>query len=364
MLRAMDADLEDGLLRQRLAAQGLAGPSATTPEAVVRRLLAVQGQDPRGFRLAIRSRSTGLTSADVDRALTERRTLVVDWLNRGTLHLVAAEDHGWLHQLTAPRLGPAIARRLAQLGVDPATVEHGVGVIADAVRSDGPQTRQQLRRRLDSSGVPTHGQALVHLLAAASVAGHVLRGPMVGTQQAFVDVESWLGPRPIVSRDEALTRLARRYLAGHGPARAADLAGWAGVTLGDARRALGFIAAELVERPGGLVSLATSATGVGLPAPRLLGSFDPVLHGWASRRLLTGDRDHLVAAGGLFRPTALVAGRVVATWRLDGATVELQPFEAIAPAAMAALRADEDDVVRYLGLRPPLRRTGVQSRRA
>ena len=174
MLVVVEKGLDDGVLRQRLAAQGLTEPSATTPEAVVRRLLAVQGQDPRGFRLAIRSRSTGLTRDDVDKALSERRTLVLDWLNRGTLHLVTAEDHGWLHQLAAPRLSPVIARRLAQLDISPTAADDGVGVIADAVRSNGPQTRQQLRRRLEASGVPTEGQALVHLLAAASVAGHVV----------------------------------------------------------------------------------------------------------------------------------------------------------------------------------------------
>ncbi len=356
MLRLMDPELEAAVLAQRLAAQGLTDPSATTPEAVVGRLLAVQAQDARGFRLAVRSRSTGLTSADVDRALTERRTLVVDWLNRGTLHLVAAEDHGWIHMLTAPRLRSENRRRLDQEGVSRAAAEDGVGVIASAVRLDGPQTREQLRGRLDAAGVPTRGQALVHVLAAASIAGHVLRGPVVDGRQAFVDAASWLGPHPPVTRDEALARLARRYLAGHGPAGPADLAAWAGIALGEARRGIQSIAAELADRPGDLVSLAAAELGAGLPAPRLLGPFDPVLHGWASRRLVVGDNDRLVASGGVFRPTALVRGRAVATWRLDGRTVQLRPFEPIAPAVLAALRADESDLARFLGPLPRPRR--------
>ena len=90
------------MLRERLTAQLLAGPPAKDPEAVVERLLAVQGQDPRGARLAIRARSEGLTARDVDGA--ERAALVITWLNRGTLHLVRSEDYPWLHALTAPRL--------------------------------------------------------------------------------------------------------------------------------------------------------------------------------------------------------------------------------------------------------------------
>jgi hypothetical protein len=62
-------------LEARLAAQLLAGPPTRDPVAVVERLLAVQAQDGRGARLAIRARSTGLTVADVDRALTVDRSL-------------------------------------------------------------------------------------------------------------------------------------------------------------------------------------------------------------------------------------------------------------------------------------------------
>ena len=61
----------------------------------------MQGQDPRGARLAIRARTRGLTAAHVDRALTADRSLVITWLNRGTLHLTRSEDYWWLHPLTA-----------------------------------------------------------------------------------------------------------------------------------------------------------------------------------------------------------------------------------------------------------------------
>jgi hypothetical protein len=49
------------------------------------RLLALLARDPRGARLAARARTTGVVAADVDRVLTQGRSLVVSWLNRGTL---------------------------------------------------------------------------------------------------------------------------------------------------------------------------------------------------------------------------------------------------------------------------------------
>ena len=119
--------------------------------AVAERLLAVQAQDLRGARLAVRARSEGLTAADVDRALTEDRSLVVTTLNRGTLHLVRSEDYPWLQALTTPPLHTGYARRLAEEGVDPAAAERGVAAVERAL-ADGPQTRDRLREVVAAGG--------------------------------------------------------------------------------------------------------------------------------------------------------------------------------------------------------------------
>jgi len=336
----------------RLAAQLLSGPPARAPEDVVRRLLAVQGQDARGARLAVRSRSAGLAATDVDSALTERRSLLITWLNRGTLHLVTADDYWWLHPLTSPQLRTGNARRLRQEGVRPAQADLGVDVVASAV-ADGPRTRAELRTLLGEAGVPTRGQALVHVLMAASLRGHVVRGPIVDGHHAYVAVRDWLGEPPApIDRDEALARLARRYLVGHGPAAARDLSRWAGVTLGDARRGLAELGDELVQHADGLVDIPRRHEAPDLPAPRLLGAFDPVLLGWVSREAVVGSHQGVVTVNGLFRPVALVAGRVVGSWGLADGTVSIRQLEPLRPAALRALRADAHDVLRFLGLPP------------
>ena len=117
------------MIAERLSAQLLSGPPARDPVAVAERLLAVQGQDARGARLAIRARTAGLAVGDVDRALTEERSLLITWLNRGTLHLVRSEDYHWLHALTTPPLVTGNARRLGEEGVSPAAADRGVAVV-------------------------------------------------------------------------------------------------------------------------------------------------------------------------------------------------------------------------------------------
>src|SRR3954463_14964332 len=139
MMQRMAADLAT-VARERLTAQLLAGPSATSVLDVVDRLLAVQAQDPRGARLAVRARSTGLNASDVDRALDDRE-LVVSWLNRGTLHLVRPDDYWWLHELTTPQLATGNATRLRQEGVDADDAERGVDAVVAALSAYGPPTR-------------------------------------------------------------------------------------------------------------------------------------------------------------------------------------------------------------------------------
>jgi hypothetical protein len=338
------------LVALRLTSQLLGGPRATTADAVVERLLAVQAQDARAFRLSVRSRSSGPRATDVDRALTDG-DLIVTWLNRGTLHLVRADDYWWLHPLTTPQLRTGNRTRLAQEGVSEAQAERGVDLIAGALTHDGPLTRDQLRIRLDAAGVPTAGQAVVHLLVAASIRGLIVRGPMVDGHHAFAAVPSWLGAAPApLDRDEALGRLARRYLAGHGPASARDLAKWAGITLGDARHAFGALGDAITPFADDVVVLVGRDDAAPLPPPTLLGGFDPILCGWSSREEFVGAHRGVVTVNGLFRPVALVDGRVVATWAMPDRVVTITALEPFSAKVRQALTRDAVDVVRFLDL--------------
>jgi Winged helix DNA-binding domain len=316
--------------------------------AVAERLLAVQGQDPRGFRLAVRARTTGLSAADVDRALTEDRSLVVTWLGRGTLHLVCSEDYPWLQALLAPRSLRSTIRRLGQEGIGEAKADRGVEVIQRALAAEGPLSRRQLGERIAAAGVDTAGQRIIHLLALACQRGLAVRGPVAGGDQAYVLVRDWLGEPGPVDRDAALAELARRYLSGHGPADDRDLARWTGLPLRDARAGLAAIGSELDTRIDGLIDL-SNRPAARLPPPRLLGAFDPVLLGWTSREAVVGEHQAAIIAGGVFRPFALVSGRAAATWTMRGGEVSLEPLRPLSRTSAAALRKEAADVVRFLG---------------
>jgi hypothetical protein len=328
------------VVAERISAQGLSGEPLREVAAVPQLLLAVQGQDPRGARLAVRARSRGLSAADVDRAFTEERSVLITWLNRGTLHLVRGEDYALLQSLTTPPLATGNTRRLRQEGVSELAAERALKTIEGSLAAEGPLSGPELRERLARADVPTAGQAFIHLMFLAALRGLVVRGPMRGKQHAYALVEDWLGPQRPPDRDAALAELARRYLIGHGPAEDRDLARWAGLPLRDVRAGLAAIAPELRQRPGGLLDLVGRERSTELPVPRLLGAFDPLLLGWTSREEIVGPHKLLVTNNGIFRPFALVGGRAVATWGYAGGKVTI---EHLGKVTKKDARALEDD---------------------
>jgi hypothetical protein len=324
------------LRARRSAAQLLSDPGTGAGE-VVGRLLAVQAQDLRSARLAIRARTRGLTGADVDREL-ERGSLVVGWLLRGTLHVVSSEDYRWLLALTAPARLASNRRRLGQEGITADRAERGLAVVRRALADEGPLTRTELAERLRAAGVRAEGQALPHLLMLAALRGVAVLGPVRGDRQAFVLADDRLEQAPPPARDAALAELARRYLAGHSPAAPEDLARWAGLPLREARA--GFAAAP-----------APAAEVPDPPPPRLLPAFDPYLLGWRDRSFAVPPEHarRVHPGGGTFRAIATVDGVAAGTWTLRGGEVRVEPFAPLPCEDEAALAAEAADVARFEG---------------
>ena len=84
----------------RLVAQRIAGPAFADAADAVRWMTASQAQDLPGAltSTALRTRSRSLDGA---RAALDTGAVVRSWPMRGALHLVMAEDLGWLLDLTA-----------------------------------------------------------------------------------------------------------------------------------------------------------------------------------------------------------------------------------------------------------------------
>jgi Winged helix DNA-binding domain len=355
------------LRRLRAAAQLLSGSSARV-DGVVGTLLAIQAQDLGSARLALRTRCSGLTAADVDTALDGRR-LAVGWLLRGTLHLVRADDFHWLLDLTAPTSSPTNRRRLRQLGVSDRQSDRALTVVETALADSFPLTRAEIADRLAAEGIPTEGQATPHLLMLAVLQGVAVLGPLRDGRLAYTPAKIWLPAARALDRDEAVRRLSKRYLQAHGPASTRDLARWSGLNLEESRAGLRAVAEACgsdddaqtlfdVRRPG-----MTDAP----VAARLLPPYDPYLLGWRNRRFAVPQSHARLVhpGGGTLRATATHDGLVVGTWTARRTatrlTVVINTFGPHDHDLDEALAAEAADVARFEGRKLRLARDNARS---
>lgn len=346
----------------RLRAQGLAGPPLPAAAAVVERLVGVQAQEEAAARLAFRPRSAGLTAARVDQARVAQREIVYTWAMRSTLHFVPTADLGWLLGLLGPRFVRLGRRRRVQLGIDGDVGRAGMQAIDSILAAEGPLTREELGARLAAQGIPTEGQALYHLLGRAGLEGLLCVGPPREGQATYVRLADWAPPAAAEPGESAVVRLARRYLAGYGPASPEDFASWSGLPAREARAAFQAIAGEMLEaghdgEPVWL--LPEQAAWLEEPAgdePRvhLLPGYDAYLLGYRSRDLIVAPEHarRIHPGGGFIRPTLLVNGAAAGIWRLvqrrGPAQLIVQPFRRLHDDEQAAVEREVGDVGRFL----------------
>src|SRR5262249_43755860 len=130
MAHPPDANIDDWGARLRMWGLGLTRPGATTPEAVVAHLTAMQAQEHPYARWSVAQRMRGSPrAAMVDDAFDDGRILRTHVL-RPTWHYVAATDLHWLLGLSGPRVDAGNARRHAELELDARTLKLATDRIA------------------------------------------------------------------------------------------------------------------------------------------------------------------------------------------------------------------------------------------
>ena len=337
----------------RLAAQRITPRERATPGPIVRSMLAMQGQDLPGARWSIGLRGHGLTDHEVGAAF-DAGDVVRSWPMRGTLHVVAAEDIGWMLELMAPRVIAATATRRAQLEITEDDLRRARAAAVGALEGGRALTRQDLLSAISGSGIVIDGQRGYHVLGYLAQTGTLVLGPLSGKQHAFVLLGEWVREPRRLDRDEALGELAGRYLRSHGPATERDLARWSGLPLRDVRRGMALCGNRLARldlggityhlAPEVLDAASAPASEGAVPDVRLLPGFDEFLLGYGDRSAaLAPEHAQAVVPGnnGMFLPTIVIDGEVMGTWKRTAGTreavIRLSPIGALPDEAREGL---------------------------
>ncbi|MFN8016823.1 MAG: winged helix DNA-binding domain-containing protein [Acidimicrobiales bacterium] len=341
----------DEARRLRLASLLLAEDRSRAPLEVARWFGAMQGQDIGSLQWSFGVRMAGSTLADVDGAF-ERAEVLRTWPMRGTVHAIPAEDARWMLALGTPRALQGVERRWATLGIDRSIVEQGCEVLRDLLHGGGPLPRSACVDRLAEAGLATASGHGYHLLWYASQVGVTCMGPQEGKEATFALLDEWAPDQRELDRDESLAEIARRFVRSHGPVPRQDLAGWTGLTQGDAKAAIALAGDELATVEVDGTEMAVSAA-VADEASSLLAAHDPArvwaltgfdeyVLGYKDRSLIVDEahKDQIIPGGnGMFANTIVVDGRAVGTWRrtvrAKRIDVAAQPFGKLAKAQRA-----------------------------
>ncbi len=338
----------DVLNRTLLQRQFLTERVTRPPIEVVRRLVALQAQEPNWPYVGLWTRVEGFRHDQLT-ALLDDRTVVRSTALRVTQHLVAGDDFRWLRAVVQPTLdrqsrGAYYARQ--SVGVDLARLtSEGRALLgertvprrelAQALAGTYPEHDGRILASIVELQVP-----LVHAPATAAFGGWGTRGGISVTL-----AEAWLDGEPTAEADAAsrLATMVRRYLAAFGPAGVMDAQTWSGVTrlrevFDDMRSELRVLrdehGRELFDLPEGELAPADSPVPV-----RFLPAFDNVLLGHKDRTRVISDDDRreVMPGGAMVLPSFLVDGYVRGVWELDGSTLRVKPFRLLSDPETAAV---------------------------
>ncbi|WP_030171969.1 winged helix DNA-binding domain-containing protein [Spirillospora albida] len=353
------------LNRATLARQLLLARAEIPVAAAVERLGGMQAQEPKPPFLGLWTRVAGFEPAHLLTALHDR-SLVRATAMRATLHLMTAADYREFRTALQPALDAALrvlgdrAKALDLGEVVPAAVAH---------LEKGPLTFNEVRALLQEDLPDVDDRALGYAVRLWVPLVMVPTNDRWGFPRtsAFTLAAEWLG-RPL-SPGPAVEELVLRYLAAFGPASAADAQAWSGLP------ALGEVLDRLRPR------LRTFADGAGRelfdlpdaprpdpdsPAPaRFLPEFDSLVLAHADRRRIIADahRPFLTTKNLRVRSVFLWDGFAAGVWESEYkrkvATLRLRPFSPLPDAALGALTAEGEALLRFI--EPGAKETVVES---
>jgi len=334
---------ERELNRALLARQLLLERSTASLPRVLERMGGLQAQYAPAMYIGLWSRVEGLQREAVTRAL-ERRSIVQGSMMRATIHLVSKRDY-WPFVVGIRRAQREWSLRTYGRGIDPREIDANGAKVRRAL-AGGPLGRAELE------------QVLGERLGTSAFWVDLVRVPPSATWERrradlYALAEDWVGPET-VGKEEGIEHLVRRYLGGFGPARAHDVAAWAGLKVTAVKEAVQRLELRRFRDEQGreLLDLPRAALpDPETPAPpRFLPVWDATLLVHARRTGILPER---------YRPrvfnvktphsvnTFLVDGRVAGTWRYEQGRIDLEPFGRLPTQARAALNDEAERLAAF-----------------
>lgn len=332
-------ELNRALLARQLLLERAKAP---IPKALDR-IGGIQAQYAPSMYIGLWSRIEGFERDQLTRGL-ERGTVVQGTLMRATIHLVSKSDY-WPFAA-----GIRTDQREWWLRV------HGRGTDTAELKADGRKVRRAMAGK--TLGRIELEDVLGKRLGLSGLALDLVRVPPSGTWERrradlYALAEDWVGPEDSKPED-GIQHLVRRYLQGFGPARATEIADWAGLNVTTIRPALERLSLRRFQDGQGKELFDLPRAPLPDPDTPAPVRFFPV---WDATLLVHARRTEILPEE--YRPrvfnvktphsanTFLVDGQVAGTWRHDKGRVNLEPFGRLPKAVRKELDEEAERLAAF-----------------
>lgn len=344
-----DADLSAPQGDPATPTQGVdTGQTVDTPAELVRWMGCIQAQDYGMAKWAVGCRLPKATDAGIEKDFNEGQILRTHVL-RPTWHFVRPEDVRWMLKLSAPKIKALTRPYHQKLDIDYAILKKSKTLLTRALGEHGQLTRPQLAEILRKGKIATDEARLGHLLMDAELDAIICSAGRIGKQFAYGLLDgqgagTHSGQRTILSTEESIVELARRYFPSRGPATVQDFAWWAGLTLTEARKGLDAIkpGLECVVVNGSEYWFVPTSQSGKPDKTYLLPAFDEYAVAYKNRDDVL-DPTHAAACFYGLKPIVVHNTRVVGIWqrtiKKGKPIVEIMPFEGVRPVSARTLAA-------------------------
>lgn len=319
----------------RLASQKLYKTNPCSPQEIVQHLGAMQAQDYTMAKWAIGSRCDS-TEKVIEEAINSAKIIRTHIL-RPTWHFVASDDIYWMLDLSAPQVKRFTASAGKKYGYDEKKFDQVNTKIEKLLTGNNHLTRDEIMQELNIKKSSSEDFLSAAIMMNAELDGLVCNGKMKGKQITYALLEERVSkPKSKLTKEEALSKLAKRYFESHGPATLTDFSWWSGFPPTTCKLAINAIELQLnsieIENQKYWFGNDISKDSNFRESIHFLPAFDEILISYKTREasILSEHQSKAFTNNGIFKPIILENGKVIGIWKRtikkDHAKIETQFF--------------------------------------
>lgn len=291
---------------------------------------AIQAQDFTMAKWAIANRLGNCTEQEVEVAFN-RGDFIRTHIMRPTWHFVSSDDLKWLLLLSGERIKAICNSYVKELSISNSENSKSFRLLERILRDNNHLTKEEIIVYLENEGLGTTPRHHNHFLRYAEAEGIICSGSLKGKKQTYALLDERIPKANPIHKDEALAKLAQKYMRSHSPATLQDFIWWSGLTIKDCRHAVGLIENELIkDRFDSTELYIHEAYKETIPLTddcfHFLSAYDEYIISYKNRVDVLDLEHHSKAFNnfGIFQPIILFNGHAVGNWKIIKKTKSIE----------------------------------------